>query len=167
MLKTWRSLYIESHVCTASHVHTCRCAHFQLCTHRSQAEYITLSSAPAMFIVSEFKHEEQVSHIIRNNIIGVSWLSMIIDNFASILVSQFFCFFFRYFDKAPKREIIQAGPWISGLSEQKKIKLVGGYWIGRKTTGTIEMHFWKKEQIHSYPEEMGTHPVSEVRGHKR
>ena len=34
-------------------------------------------------------------------------------------------------------------------------------------TLTIELHFWKKEQIHSYPKEMGTHPVSEVREHKR
>ena len=53
------------------------------------------------------------------------------------------------------------------VREDKQIKLVGGYWTGRKTTGTVEMHFWKKEQIRSYPKEMGTHPVSEVREHKR
>lgn len=53
------------------------------------------------------------------------------------------------------------------VREDKQIKLAGGYWTGRKTTGTIEMHFWKKEQIHSYPEEMGTHPVSEVRENRR
>ncbi len=52
------------------------------------------------------------------------------------------------------------------VREQKKTKLEGGYWTDRKTTGTIEMRFWKKERIDSYPKEMGTHPVSEVRANK-
>ena len=46
----------------------------------------------------------------------------------------------------------------------KKNILKGGYWTGRKTTGTIEMRFWKKELIDDYPVEMEAHPVSEVRG---
>ena len=50
--------------------------------------------------------------------------------------------------------------------ELEKNMLVGGYWTGRKTTGTIEMRFWKKELIDHYPEEMGPHPVSKVRGNK-
>lgn len=52
------------------------------------------------------------------------------------------------------------------VRENKEIKLTGGYWTGRKTTGTIEMHFWKKERINSYPKEIGTHPVSEVRANE-
>ena len=53
------------------------------------------------------------------------------------------------------------------VREDKRIKLAGGYWTDRKTTGTIEMHFWKKKQINSYPKEMGAHPVSEVRENRR
>ena len=49
------------------------------------------------------------------------------------------------------------------VREQKKNILAGGYWTGRKTTGTIEMCFWKKKRIDYYPKEVGTHPVSEVR----
>ena len=53
------------------------------------------------------------------------------------------------------------------VREDEKIKLKGGYWTGRKTTGTIKMDFWTKEQINSYPKEMGAHPVSEVRENRR
>ena len=50
--------------------------------------------------------------------------------------------------------------------EPKKNMLTGGYWTGRKTTGTVEMRFWKKELMNRYPEELGPHPVSEVRANK-
>ena len=50
--------------------------------------------------------------------------------------------------------------------EDKGIRLKGGYWTGRKTTGTIEMHFWQKRRIDSFPTEMEPHPVSEVRENK-
>ena len=50
--------------------------------------------------------------------------------------------------------------------EPKKNMLTGGYWTGRKTTGTVEMRFWKKELMDRYPEDMGPHPVSEVRANK-
>ena len=52
------------------------------------------------------------------------------------------------------------------VKEQKKNKLAGGYWTGRKTTGDIEMSFWKKERIDFYPKEIGLHPVSEARENK-
>ena len=52
------------------------------------------------------------------------------------------------------------------IREGKAIKLKGGYWTGRKTTGTIEMHFWQKKSINSFPKEMDPHPVSEVRENK-
>ena len=52
------------------------------------------------------------------------------------------------------------------IREDKEIKLKGGYWTGRKTTGTIEMHFWEKKRIDSFPKEMSPHPVSEVRESK-
>ena len=48
--------------------------------------------------------------------------------------------------------------------ESKNAKLAGGYWTDRKTTGTIEMYYWKKELIDFYPVEMEEHPVSAVRG---
>lgn len=44
--------------------------------------------------------------------------------------------------------------------------LTGSYWTGRKTTGDIEMRFWKKEHVNTYPEELGVHPVSAVREKK-
>ena len=52
------------------------------------------------------------------------------------------------------------------IREGKEIKLKGGYWTGRKTTGTIEMNFWQKKSINSFPTEMDPHPVSEVRENK-
>ena len=52
---------------------------------------------------------------------------------------------------------------ISEESETGEIVLTGSYWTGRKTTGHIEMRFWKKEIVDRYPEELGAHPVSEVR----
>jgi hypothetical protein len=56
---------------------------------------------------------------------------------------------------------------ISGKDNLWNYRLEGGYWTGRKTTGDIEMHFWKKERIDSYPKEIGRHPISEVRENKR
>ncbi len=52
------------------------------------------------------------------------------------------------------------------VKDQKKDQLSGGYWTGRKTTGDIEMNFWKKERINSFPKELGPHPVSEARENK-
>lgn len=50
--------------------------------------------------------------------------------------------------------------------EPENNMLAGGYWTGRKTTGTVEMRFWKKELMDHYPEDMRPHPVSEVRANK-
>lgn len=50
------------------------------------------------------------------------------------------------------------------VREGKSIKLTGGYWTDRKTTGTIEMRFWNKKQTNPH---QNTHPVSEVRENKR
>lgn len=52
-----------------------------------------------------------------------------------------------------------------GLGKSEFV-LTGSYWTGRKTTGDIKMRFWKKELVDSYPEELGAHPVSEVRESK-
>ena len=76
------------------------------------------------------------------------------------------------YDSNPIENVRERSPQHCGtmdfeiVREDKQIKLKGGYWTGRKTTGTIEMHFWKKEKINSYPKEIGTHPVSEVRENK-
>jgi hypothetical protein len=56
------------------------------------------------------------------------------------------------------------GTMIFDIIEKPKRKIAGEYWTGRKTTGHIEMIFWKKEKLEFYPKELGTHPVSELRG---
>ena len=77
------------------------------------------------------------------------------------------------YDSNPKETVRERSPQHCGtmdfeiVREDKQIKLAGGYWTGRKTTGTIKMDFWTKEQINSYPKEMGAHPVSEVRENRR
>lgn len=76
------------------------------------------------------------------------------------------------YDSNPIQTVKERNPQHCGtmafeiVREDKKIKLAGGYWTDRKTTGTIEMHFLKKERIDSYLTEMGLHPVSEVRENK-
>ena len=77
------------------------------------------------------------------------------------------------YDSNPIETIRERSPQHCGtmnfeiVREDGKIKLEGGYWTGRKTTGSIKMDFWTKEQINSYPKEMGAHPVSEVRENRR
>lgn len=58
------------------------------------------------------------------------------------------------------------GTMIFDIIEKPKQKIEGEYWTARKTTGHIEMTFWKKEKLDHYPKEIGTHPVSEIRGGK-
>lgn len=55
------------------------------------------------------------------------------------------------------------GTMIFDIIITPKQKMNGEYWTGRKTTGLVEMTFWKKEKLEYYPEEMGAHPVSELR----
>jgi len=56
------------------------------------------------------------------------------------------------------------GTMIFDIIEKSKRKFEGEYWTGRKTTGHIEMTFWKKVKLDQYPEELGPHPVSELHG---
>lgn len=58
------------------------------------------------------------------------------------------------------------GTMVFDIVEEKKKKLIGEYWTWRKTTGNIEMAYWKKEKLEIYPNELGTHPVSEIRDNK-
>jgi SMODS-associating 2TM, beta-strand rich effector domain len=58
------------------------------------------------------------------------------------------------------------GTMIFEIEEQPKIKLVGQYWTGRKTTGTIEMKFWKQAKITTFPSDFGDHPVSAARNNR-
>ena len=55
---------------------------------------------------------------------------------------------------------------IAGALGKGKIVLTGSYWTGRETTGDVEMRFWKKELVDSYPKELGAHPVSKLRENK-
>ncbi len=76
------------------------------------------------------------------------------------------------YDSNPIQTVKERNPQHCGtmafeiVRENKKIKLAGGYWTDRKTTGTVEMHFWKKKRIDSYEKEIGLHPVSEIRENK-
>ena len=76
------------------------------------------------------------------------------------------------YDSNPIQTVKERSPQHCGtmsfniVKEQKQNKLEGEYWTGRKTTGDIEMSFWIKERIDSFPKEWGPHPVSEARENK-
>lgn len=75
------------------------------------------------------------------------------------------------YDSNPKQTVKDRSPQHCGtmvfeIIENGNRKLEGGYWTGRKTTGHIEMEFWKKDFLDKYPEELGSHPVSAARENK-
>lgn len=70
-------------------------------------------------------------------------------------------------EKVKERSPEHCGTMMFDIIEGKqKIKLIGVYWTGRKTTGDIEMDFWKKEKLEEFPKDLGEHPVSKVRDNK-
>lgn len=78
---------------------------------------------------------------------------------------------FYSYDSNPVQTVKERSPQHCGtmafdIIEKPERKITGEYWTGRKTTGQIEMTYWKKERIDYYPEELGKHPVSESRGNK-
>ena len=75
------------------------------------------------------------------------------------------------YDSNPKQTVKERSPQHCGtmvfdISESPKRQLIGEYWTGRKTTGHIEMNFWKNEHLDKYPDSLEVHPVSEARQHK-
>ena len=75
------------------------------------------------------------------------------------------------YDSNPKQTVKERSPQHCGtmvfdITENPKKQLIGEYWTGRKTTGHIEMNFWKKAHLDKYPDSLGTHPVSEARQNK-
>ena len=75
------------------------------------------------------------------------------------------------YDSNPLQTVKERSPQHCGtmafnIIEQPYLKLQGEYWSGRKTTGEIEMEFWKKEKLNYYPDDLGEHPVSKLRGNK-
>jgi hypothetical protein len=71
----------------------------------------------------------------------------------------------------PKQIVVERSPQHRGtivfeIDETPKIRLVGEYWTDRKTTGTIEMEFWRKKKLNTFPANLGKHPVSEARNKK-
>jgi hypothetical protein len=62
-------------------------------------------------------------------------------------------------DRSPQH----MGIMVFDILEDTVKKMVGEYWTGRKTTGHIEMTFWKKKRLEQYPTQLGTHPVSQAR----
>ncbi len=59
-----------------------------------------------------------------------------------------------------ERSAQHLGTMVFNIIEKPKRKLKGEYWTGRKTTGDIEMEFWKKERLDDYPSNLGKHPVT-------
>jgi SMODS-associating 2TM, beta-strand rich effector domain len=48
------------------------------------------------------------------------------------------------------------GTMIFDITEKPEMKISGEYWTGRKTTGIIDMTFWKKERMESFPNDLIT-----------
>ena len=73
------------------------------------------------------------------------------------------------YDSIPKQIIKNRSPQHLGtilfdiLLNEKNKELTGNYWTARQTTGSIELEYWKKEQLSKYPIELGEHPVSQIR----
>lgn len=71
------------------------------------------------------------------------------------------------YDSIPKQNVKDRSPQHFGsavydLIENDK-KLLGEYWTGRKTTGSIELEFWTIEKKDRIPDDLGIHPVSCLR----
>jgi hypothetical protein len=78
---------------------------------------------------------------------------------------------FYSYDSNPIQTVKERSPQHCGtvvfdIDESSKITLKGEYWTGRKTTGDIELTFWKKEFLDKYPSELGIHPVSDKRNNQ-
>jgi hypothetical protein len=76
------------------------------------------------------------------------------------------------YDSIPKQTVRERSPQHFGTMDFKVIydskkELIGNYWSGRKTTGSIDMKFWKKKQLEKYPKKIGKHPVSKLRGNEK
>lgn len=72
------------------------------------------------------------------------------------------------YDSIPKQTVKDRSPnhygtMILNITNSYKRELIGEYWTGRKTTGTVKLEFWKKEHLDKYPEDLGEHPVSKIR----
>lgn len=77
---------------------------------------------------------------------------------------------FYSYDSTPIQSVRERSPQHCGtmafdIIEKPKKLLTGDYWTARKTTGDIEMSFWKKEKLETYPVSLGDHPVSAARDH--
>lgn len=72
------------------------------------------------------------------------------------------------YDSIPKQTVKDRSPQHFGtmsfnVINSEKRELVGEYWTGRKTTGVVELVFWKNEKFDKYPDNLGEHPVSKIR----
>ncbi|MFZ2897509.1 MAG: hypothetical protein WA004_02735 [Saprospiraceae bacterium] len=72
------------------------------------------------------------------------------------------------YDSIPKQTVKDRSPQHFGtilfnIQTNDKRCLSGEYWTGRKTTGTIDLEFWKKELLDRYPKDLGEHPVTKQR----
>lgn len=49
------------------------------------------------------------------------------------------------------------------INNNGKRELMGDYWTGRGTVGTVELVFWKKKRLERYPKQLGKHPMSKIK----
>ena len=77
------------------------------------------------------------------------------------------------YDSVPKQTVQERSSQHCGttvlnvISSTKKRELVREYWTGRKTTGTLEFTFWKKEYLDKFPKKIGKHPVGSIRKNEK
>lgn len=69
------------------------------------------------------------------------------------------------YDSNPLQSVKDRSPQHFGtirfdIVEGKTVKLNGEYWTGRKTTGEVELTYWRKKLLDEYPKELDKHPVS-------
>lgn len=79
---------------------------------------------------------------------------------------------FYSYDSNPTQTVKERSPQHYGtmafdIIEEPERKLIGEYWTDRKTTGQVEVIFWKKKKLDYYPDEIREHPVSKIRENKR
>lgn len=93
-----------------------------------------------------------------------------ISNFLIDKENQIYKLVYSY-DSIPKQTVKERssqhyGSIIFEVIEKPEKILAGEYWTGRKTTGNIELKYWKKEKLNNFPDNFGKHPVSEIRDNK-
>lgn len=91
----------------------------------------------------------------------------IISDFSIDKINQIKRLYYTY-DSNPIATVRERSPQHCGsiyldINDGSVRTLKGDYWTGRKTTGDVDLKFWKKEKLQSFPKDLGNHPVTEAR----